>query len=108
MPRPAADILLSVLVLLLQTTLARFLVIQGIVPDLVLLDARKPHLYPLNMPVDKVTCFANGGDVDTVIVDGKPGSAVHVIGAGEIDWLPSVGWDAGRDDPQAAVNTASR
>jgi len=37
MPRPAADILLSVLVLLLQTTLARFLVIQGIVPDLVLL-----------------------------------------------------------------------
>jgi rod shape-determining protein MreD len=37
MPRPAADILLSVLVLLLQTTLGRFLVIQGIVPDLVLL-----------------------------------------------------------------------
>ena len=37
MPRTAADILLSVLVLLLQTTRARFLVIQGIVPDLVLL-----------------------------------------------------------------------
>jgi len=28
-------------------------------------------LYPLNMPVDRVTYFANGGDVDTVIVDGE-------------------------------------
>jgi rod shape-determining protein MreD len=37
MPRPAADILLSVLVLVLQTTLVHFLAIQGIVPDLVLL-----------------------------------------------------------------------
>jgi len=44
---------------------------RGKKADLVLLDARKPHLYPLNMPVDKVTCFANGGDVDTVIVDGR-------------------------------------
>jgi len=44
---------------------------KGKKADLMLLDMRKPHLYPLNMPVDKVTCFANGGDVDTVIVDGK-------------------------------------
>jgi 5-methylthioadenosine/S-adenosylhomocysteine deaminase len=44
---------------------------RGKKADLVLLDARKPHMYPLNMPVDKVTCFANGGDVDTVIVDGN-------------------------------------
>ena len=44
---------------------------KGKKADLVLLDMRKPHLYPLNMPVDKVTYFANGNDVDTVIVDGK-------------------------------------
>ncbi|MBN2336003.1 amidohydrolase family protein [Candidatus Bathyarchaeota archaeon] len=39
--------------------------------DIILLDMRKPHLYPLNMPVDRVTYFANGSDVDTVIVDGE-------------------------------------
>ncbi len=39
--------------------------------DIILVDMRKPHLYPLNMPVDRVTYFANGGDVDTVIVDGE-------------------------------------
>lgn len=37
MPRPATDILLSILVFVLQTTVARFLAIQGVVPDLVLL-----------------------------------------------------------------------
>ncbi len=39
--------------------------------DIVLIDMYQPHLYPTNMYVDKVTCFANGNDVDTVIVDGK-------------------------------------
>lgn len=39
--------------------------------DIILLDMNKPHFYPLNMPVDKVTYFANGNDVDTVIVDGE-------------------------------------
>jgi rod shape-determining protein MreD len=37
MPRPALDILLSIVVLVLQTTVVRFLAIQGIVPDIVLL-----------------------------------------------------------------------
>jgi rod shape-determining protein MreD len=37
MSRPLIDILLSVVVLVLQTTIVRFLSIQGIVPDLVLL-----------------------------------------------------------------------
>lgn len=37
MPRPISDIGLSLLILLLQTTVARFLSIQGIVPDIVLL-----------------------------------------------------------------------
>ena len=39
--------------------------------DLILIDMNKPHLYPLNMPVHRVVGFANGQDVDTVIVDGQ-------------------------------------
>lgn len=38
--------------------------------DIVLVDLRKPHLYPMNMPVTRLAHFANAGDVDTVIVDG--------------------------------------
>jgi cytosine/adenosine deaminase-related metal-dependent hydrolase len=39
--------------------------------DVVLLDLRRPHLYPLNMPVFRLIYFANGNDVDTVIIDGR-------------------------------------
>ena len=39
--------------------------------DIILVNMFKPHLYPLNMPVYRVIYFASGGDVDTVIVDGK-------------------------------------
>ena len=39
--------------------------------DIVLLDMRRPHLYPLNMPVSRLIYFANGNDVHTVIVDGR-------------------------------------
>jgi 5-methylthioadenosine/S-adenosylhomocysteine deaminase len=39
--------------------------------DIILLDLFKPHLMPLNMPVYRVTSFANGADVDTTIVDGR-------------------------------------
>jgi cytosine/adenosine deaminase-related metal-dependent hydrolase len=39
--------------------------------DLITVDLRKPHLAPHNMPVWRVVCFANGADVDTVIVDGQ-------------------------------------
>jgi cytosine/adenosine deaminase-related metal-dependent hydrolase len=39
--------------------------------DVVLLDWRRPHLYPANMPEFRLTCFANGNDVDTVLVDGR-------------------------------------
>jgi cytosine/adenosine deaminase-related metal-dependent hydrolase len=50
--------------------------------DLILVDLRRPHLYPANMPEFRVTCFANGNDVDTVIVDGRVvlsgRKAVHV------------------------------
>lgn len=39
--------------------------------DVILIDMAKPHLYPLNMPVYRLAYFANGSDVDTVIVDGQ-------------------------------------
>ena len=39
--------------------------------DIVLVDMRKPHLWPPNMPVTRVAHFANAADVDTVIVDGQ-------------------------------------
>ena len=39
--------------------------------DVITVDLRKPHLAPANMPVWRVVCFANGQDVDTVIVDGR-------------------------------------
>src|SRR5437762_13659266 len=39
--------------------------------DVILVDLFKPHLMPLNMPVYRIASFANGADVDTVIVDGR-------------------------------------
>ncbi len=39
--------------------------------DVITIDLRKPHLAPANMPVWRVVCFANGQDVDTVVVGGK-------------------------------------
>ena len=36
-----------------------------------MVDMEKPHLYPSNMPVYRITNFASGHDVDTVMVDGK-------------------------------------
>lgn len=39
--------------------------------DVVLLDLRRPHMVPANMPLYRVVCFANGNDVDTVIIDGR-------------------------------------
>ncbi|KQY10454.1 amidohydrolase [Rhizobium sp. Root73] len=39
--------------------------------DIVLVDARKAHMYPPGMPVTRLAHFANAADVDTVIVNGK-------------------------------------
>lgn len=39
--------------------------------DIILVDLFKPHLMPLNMPVYRVTCFANAADVSTTIVNGR-------------------------------------
>lgn len=44
---------------------------RGKKADVILVDLFKPHLVPLNMPVYRVTCFANGADVATTIVDGR-------------------------------------
>ncbi|TRO46244.1 amidohydrolase [Candidatus Bathyarchaeota archaeon] len=39
--------------------------------DVILIDAYRPHIYPLNMVADRVAYYANGNDVDTVLVDGE-------------------------------------
>ena len=39
--------------------------------DIILVDLARPHMAPFHMPAYRVTCFANGNDVTTVIVDGK-------------------------------------
>ncbi len=39
--------------------------------DVILVDLRRPHLYPANMPEFRITYFANGNDVHTVMVGGR-------------------------------------
>lgn len=39
--------------------------------DVILVNLQKPHMVPLHMPLYRIAYFANGGDVDTVIVDGR-------------------------------------
>jgi cytosine/adenosine deaminase-related metal-dependent hydrolase len=39
--------------------------------DVILIDWFKPHLAPMHMPAYRVAYFANGNDVDTVIVNGE-------------------------------------
>ncbi len=39
--------------------------------DVILIDMMKPHLYPMHMPAYRVAYFANGNDVDTVIINGE-------------------------------------
>jgi 5-methylthioadenosine/S-adenosylhomocysteine deaminase len=55
--------------------------------DLILIDLRKPHLYPPNMPLFRIVYFANGADIDTVIVDGKVlmrGRVVESVAEGKV------------------------
>lgn len=55
--------------------------------DIILLDLAKPHLYPLQMPLYRALYFANGADVDTVIVDGRilmEGRQVHTVNETEV------------------------
>lgn len=39
--------------------------------DVILIDGRKPHLWPPVMALNRITHFATAADVDTVIVDGS-------------------------------------
>ena len=39
--------------------------------DLILIDARQPHLVPLYHPVSQVVYAAKGSDVHTAIIDGR-------------------------------------
>jgi 5-methylthioadenosine/S-adenosylhomocysteine deaminase len=39
--------------------------------DIVLIDMQSAHLHPVHMEVFRLACYANGNDVDTVIVDGE-------------------------------------
>jgi 5-methylthioadenosine/S-adenosylhomocysteine deaminase len=55
--------------------------------DVILIDMFKPHLYPLNMPVYRVAYYANGNDVDTVIVNGEilmEGRQVRTVNEAEV------------------------
>lgn len=55
--------------------------------DVILLDMFKPHLFPLSMPVYRVAYFANGNDVDTVIVNGDilmEGRRVRTVDEAEV------------------------
>jgi 5-methylthioadenosine/S-adenosylhomocysteine deaminase len=44
---------------------------RGKKADLVLLDARQPHLVPLYHPISQVVYAAKGSDVHTSIIDGR-------------------------------------
>ena len=43
----------------------------GKLADVVTVNLRTPHAYPPDMPVWRLACFANGQDVDTVVVGGR-------------------------------------
>lgn len=43
----------------------------GKLADIILVDLFKPHLMPMHMPVYRVTCFANAGDVCMTMVGGR-------------------------------------
>ena len=44
---------------------------KGKKADVILINLAAPHLYPPNMPLYRIACFANGADVDTTIVNGR-------------------------------------
>jgi 5-methylthioadenosine/S-adenosylhomocysteine deaminase len=39
--------------------------------DIILVDAARPHMAPVQMPLYRIAYFANGNDVSTVLVNGK-------------------------------------
>jgi 5-methylthioadenosine/S-adenosylhomocysteine deaminase len=55
---------------------------EGHLADIVLLDARAPHLTPMNDPLAALVYSARGADVHTVLVDGRV-----VVRSGEVTTL---------------------
>ncbi len=57
--------------------------------DLTMVDLRRAHLYPPDMPLHRLVCFANGNDVDTVMVGGeivlRAGRATRVVESAILD-----------------------
>ncbi|WP_102108968.1 amidohydrolase family protein [Oceaniglobus roseus] len=57
--------------------------------DIVTVDLRRAHLFPPNMPVHRLVCFANGNDVTNVMVGGemvlRDGRATRVTEAEILD-----------------------
>ncbi|WP_321783274.1 amidohydrolase family protein [Burkholderia pyrrocinia] len=43
----------------------------GKLADIIFVDLFRPHMMPMNMPVYRVTCFANAADVCTTMVGGR-------------------------------------
>ena len=43
----------------------------GKLADIILVDLFRPHMMPMNMPVYRVTCFANAADVCMTMVGGR-------------------------------------
>jgi len=39
--------------------------------DIVAVNLARAHLYPPNMPLHRLVCFANGADVSTVMIGGE-------------------------------------
>jgi imidazolonepropionase len=44
----------------------------GFAADIVLVDADKPHLQPINDPIRTLVWYASAADVDSVVIDGRP------------------------------------
>ncbi|MFI5013246.1 MAG: amidohydrolase family protein [Hyphomicrobiales bacterium] len=44
---------------------------KGAAADLLLIDAMKPHLHPLNDPIRSLVWYATAADIDTVLVAGR-------------------------------------
>jgi cytosine/adenosine deaminase-related metal-dependent hydrolase len=68
--------------------------------DIILVDARRPHMYPLNMAVDRVAYYANGNDVATVLVDGEvlmEDGVVKTVDEGEVLEMAQVEAEAAID-----------
>jgi cytosine/adenosine deaminase-related metal-dependent hydrolase len=82
---------------------------EGNLADVIVVDQRKPYLVPVRNPISTLVYSASGGDVDTVIIDGKivmQGRELKTVDEDEvIDMAMEVGLEV---DRRAGVNVGSR